>query len=257
MKPGNHLLSKLIFLVLAMFMIQASVIRAQEINLETELILKLPMNGNADDESGKNVPTLPKGPELTNDRYGNPDQAYLFNGISDYIEINNNQALITSMAYTICMWARMDGPSSAMLGSNSLFEQRDASTGEPPPVVLHFNADQDGISRHIVRTSAEIATYKTDTPFPGYGEWHHFVAMVDPDRLMYIFIDGELRTTTRLANEGNIYRNVQYVSIGAHHPESLTTGAFNGAIDEVYVYGRALKICEIEALYSGQLLNER
>ena len=81
--------------------------------------------------------------------------------------------------------------------------------------------------------------------------------MIDPDRTMYIFIDGELRTTTLLENNGNFHYNVQYVSIGAHHPDSKITGAFNGAIDEVYVYNRALKLCEIEALYSGQLQEER
>lgn len=236
---------------------QEQVSWAQEINLEKDLILYLPMTGNAGDESGWDVPTKLEGPRLTDDRHGNPNKAYLFDGINDYIEINNNEALITSMSYTICMWAKMEGQSSAQLRSNSLFEQRDARTGEPPPVVIHFNADQYGTSRHIVRTSAEVATYKTDTDYPGYGEWHHFVAMVDPGRMMYIFIDGELRTSTLLENNGNFHYNVQYVSIGAHHPENLTTGAFNGVIDEVYVYSRALKLCEIEALYSGQLLDER
>lgn len=244
-----------VILAMAMFMTLVPILRAQEINLEDQLILYLPMTGNAQDASGQDVPTQLRGATLTNDRYGNPDQAYLFDGTNDYIELNNNQALITSMAYTICMWARMDGPSSALSGSNSLFEQRDAREGAP--VVIHFNADQGGISRQVVRTSAENKLYYTDTDFPGYGEWHHFVAMIDPDRLMYIFIDGELRTTTLLANNGNFYYNVQYVSIGAHHPESLTTGIFNGAIDEVYIYNRALKLCEIEALYSGQLQEER
>jgi len=255
MKTRIYLNSTVVTLAIAMLMIQVPVLRAQEINLEDQLILYLPMTGNVQDESGQNVPTQSRGATLTADRHGNPVQAYLFDGVNDFIEINNNQALITSMAYTICMWARMDGPSGALAGSNSLFEQRDAGYGAP--VVIHFNADQGGISRHIVRTSAEITEYKTDTNYPGYGEWHHFVAMIDPGRTMYIFIDGELRTTTLLENNGNFHFNVQYVSIGGHHPESKTLGAFNGAIDEVYVYSRALKLCEIEALYSGQLLNER
>lgn len=255
MKTRMSLNSTVVILAMAMLIIQVPGLRAQEIELEDQLILFLPMSGNIQDKSGQNVPTQLRGATLTNDRHGNPDQAYLFDGINDFIQLNNNQALVTSMAYTICMWARMDGPSSAMLGSNSLFEQRDA--GNEAPVVIHFNADQGGISRHIVRTSAELTEYKTDTDYPGYGEWHHYVAMIDPDRTMYIFIDGELRTTTLLENDGNFHLNVQYVSIGAHHPESKVTGAFNGAIDEVYVYSRALKLCEIEALYSGQLLNER
>jgi hypothetical protein len=81
--------------------------------------------------------------------------------------------------------------------------------------------------------------------------------MIDEERMMYIFIDGELRTTTLLANDGSFFQDVKYVSIGAHHPQHLQGGAFKGAIDDIYIYSRALNFCEIEALYSGQLLNER
>ena len=56
---------------------------AQEIHLEDQLIMFLPMTGNAADSSGMDVPTTLKGPELTNDRYDNPNSAYLFDGFDD------------------------------------------------------------------------------------------------------------------------------------------------------------------------------
>ncbi len=83
------------------------------------------MNRNADDESRMNTPTRIEGPKLTYDRFGNPDQAYLFDGIDDYIMLNNNEALITEKQFTICMWARIIGRSKAEPKyNNSLFEQR-------------------------------------------------------------------------------------------------------------------------------------
>ena len=84
-RPGQ------ITLIIIMIVITAGPkIIAQEIDLENQLILFLPMNGNAQDESGHSVPTLVEGPELTNDRHGIANSAYLFNGIDDNIMLNNN-----------------------------------------------------------------------------------------------------------------------------------------------------------------------
>lgn len=153
------------------------------------------------------------------------------------------------------MWARIDGSSQALLKSNSLFEQRDHLKGAP--VVIHFNADQEGLSRLTLRSSAEISTGKVEDTFPGYGQWHHFVGLMDENKVMRLYIDGILRASNTFHNDGDFIRGINEVSIGGHHPEELTTGAFKGAIDDVYIYNRALNPCEIEALHSGQLLQER
>ncbi len=232
------------------------VLMAQEIHLEDDLILYLPMNGNAMDESGENVPTKVEGPVVTADRYGNPIKAYLFNGFDDNINLNNNEPLITSKQFTICMWARIDGRSTALASqNNSLFEQRDHF--KDSPVVIHFNADYNKVTRFVVRSSAENALYRVDTPYPGDGSWHFYTAMIDDEKNMHVFIDGQLRGSSKLLNDGNFTQGINRVNIGAHHPESIIYGAFNGAIDEVFIYNRALNLCEIEALYSGQLLDER
>ncbi len=106
-------------------MLQGPLLQAQEIDLENDLILYLPLKGNALDESGNKVPTMLDRPFLTKDRYGNPDQAYYFDGINDQIILNQNQALITSNQFTICMWAKINGRSKAEpTYNNPLFEQR-------------------------------------------------------------------------------------------------------------------------------------
>lgn len=230
-------------------------LHAQEIHLEKELILYLPMNGNALDESDNNVPTVVEGPVLTNDRHGNPDKAYLFNGIDDNINLNNNNALITSKQFTICMWARVDGRSQALLGSNVLFEQRDE--GLDSPVFLFLGAETEGETRMVLRSSAENTVYRAESSYPGDGSWHFYTGLIDEDKNIQVFIDGKIVATSTLMNDGDLSTGITRVNIGGHHPESMVTGAFNGAIDEVYIYNRALELCEIEALYSGQLREER
>ena len=46
-------------------------------------------NGNADDESPNNNHGTVSGAQLTEDRFGNPNSAYLFDGINDYINIGH------------------------------------------------------------------------------------------------------------------------------------------------------------------------
>jgi hypothetical protein len=245
----------LLLIFFSIFALNFSDIEAQEINLEHQLILFLPFQGDALDQSGINIPTSVEGPVLTADRFGNPENAYLFDGLDDCIRLNNNEALITSKSFTIAIWARMDGSSQALLKSNSLFEQRDH--GKDVPVVIHFNADQEGQTRLTLRSKAEISTSKVEDNYPGYGTWHHFVALMDENKIMRLYIDGVLRDSDVFYNDGDFVSGVNEVSIGGHHPEELITGAFSGALDEVYIYNRAINPCEIEALFSGQLLNER
>lgn len=228
---------------------------AQEIHLEDKLILHLPMTGNALDVSNSNIQTKVEGPILTIDRLGKTDAAYLFNGKDDNINLNNNLALITAQEFAICMWARIDGRSQALLKSNTLFEQRDDGFGEP--VVIVLTAETDGETRLVVRSSAEIDLYKAVTNYPGDGEWHFYTGMIDSEKNMQVYIDGQLKANGKLENDGNFNTGINRVNIGGHHPESKITGAFNGAIGEVHIYNRALRACEIEALYSGQLLQER
>jgi hypothetical protein len=53
------------------------------------LVLYLPFNGNAVDVSGNGNDGTVNGAILTEDRFGNPNSAYYFDGVDDYINIGN------------------------------------------------------------------------------------------------------------------------------------------------------------------------
>jgi hypothetical protein len=59
-------------------------------NLYDGLVAYYPFNGNADDESGNDNNGIVYGASLTEDRFGNEDQAYSFDGLNDFIVINSN-----------------------------------------------------------------------------------------------------------------------------------------------------------------------
>ncbi len=230
--------------------------RTQTINLKDSLALYLPFNSNINDESGRNIPTLTKGTLFTYDRHGNPELAAEFDGVNDSIQINNNAPLITARQFTICMWAMIDGRSHAPAGmSNSLFEQGDQESSTP--VYIHFDAELNGETRLEVRSSITTGSLVIKCAYPGYNLWHHYVGVLDEEKTLSIFIDGKRQLSGTFPNDGDFITGISTVKIGSYNPGNQNKGSFYGDLDEVYIFNRALVPCEIEALYSGQLLKER
>src|SRR5690242_4601994 len=81
-------------------------ISAQSLN--NNLIAYWPFSGNANDSTGHGLNGVVYNASLVNDRFGNPNNAYYFNGIDARISITNNQMLIDSIngsnKVTICTW---------------------------------------------------------------------------------------------------------------------------------------------------------
>ena len=67
------------------------------------LVAHYPFSGSADDHSGNGYHGEVFGATLTDDRFGNPNSAYQFDGVDDYIHINDvDPFMLTS--WTIAAW---------------------------------------------------------------------------------------------------------------------------------------------------------
>jgi hypothetical protein len=62
-----------------------------------------PFNGNANDESGNGNNGTVNGATLTTDRFGNANQAYSFDGVDDYIKIQNSPNFL-NQEYSVSIW---------------------------------------------------------------------------------------------------------------------------------------------------------
>ena len=83
---------KFFFVFLSAFLVVH--IACAQVNLNNGLLAYYPFNGDAKDASGNgNDGTPQNGAQLTTDRFGNPNSAYYFDGIDDYISINDNGKL--------------------------------------------------------------------------------------------------------------------------------------------------------------------
>ena len=66
-----------------------------------------PFNGNANDVSGNGNNGTVNGATLTNDRNGNANSAYSFDGTTNYIEVADNNTLDLTNNYTFSVWVKI------------------------------------------------------------------------------------------------------------------------------------------------------
>lgn len=102
-------------------------IGAAQAGLNDGLVAYYPFNGNANDESGSGKNGTVYGATLTQDRFGNANSAYNFNGTDNFIE-TPPVGLQTGDSFTVSLWIRYE------LQPNRIW-------------ALYFNTDGGGLNR--------------------------------------------------------------------------------------------------------------
>jgi hypothetical protein len=78
--------------------------------LTNGLVAFYPFNGNADDATGHGNDGTVVGATLTADRFGTPNRAYSFNGVSSMILLPETLFGPTDAAWTVSVWITTNGP---------------------------------------------------------------------------------------------------------------------------------------------------
>jgi hypothetical protein len=179
-------------------------------------------------------------PNWVSGKYGN---AIKFDGSNDYLYCNNNTVLNPTTAITIEAWVNI---------SNY------AASGKWPGIVGKGNNVQYQIyleqsSSQIVGSVYNSTSYKSCT-FSNYGNvslntWHHIVMTYDSvTGKINTYLNGVLNSTC--SHSGNLAITIEPVYIGLK-PNDY----FNGTIDEVKIYNRALSADEVKENYNAKASN--
>lgn len=84
---------------------------------------------------------------------------------------------------------------------------------------------------------------------PNPQEWHHFVGTFDRNTgTKILYVDGQRRDSTQ---PGNRQMSADGGPIDIGHRECCDHGNFNGWIDDIQIYGRALSANEVQQLYNS------
>ena len=192
-------------------------------------------DGNAQDYSGNGNHGTVNGATLTADRSGNIGKAFDFDGVNDNIVVANSSSFQTNI-WTISSWFK-----TGFLGYNRI-TSKDAQSNPYNDMSLIILNGQLYIS-----SSANGQLNNPQplcTQFVADNLWHHVVA-IRANSTFQIFIDGFLCTNVK-DNMGNLINN-NPLYIGS--PRPYPSQYFNGKLDDIGIWNRALTQQEITALY--------
>ncbi len=180
--------------------------------------------------------TLHGGPTWTTGKIGN---ALSFDGVDDYVDCGNGKSLSGMSALTIETWVKPN---------------------EFPPS-LNKRILEKGYTYYLVDTTAkkaQLLLYTTggydyvtaDSPLLDTAKWYHIVGVYDGTNIM-IYIDGiKVATKTHIYGGLPVATNSSPLILGSVNGIS---NYFNGLIDEVRIYNRALSADEILQHYQAGL----
>lgn len=193
-------------------------------SLEYELLAYYPYNGDHNDASGNNNNgTIYGGVSPTLDRFGNSDSAYYFDGVDDYIVYPHTENFLFPDGITVTAWVKLNQDHNTTLNSMMIkmetfrFEFGDGGTNK----LLFFGA---------LSSSIEI------------NQWY-FVAGTYDNNEAKIYINGTEDVT--YTDPGLISGGTGELYIG-----DWTNEWFNGSLDDIRFYNRALTQGEISELYT-------
>jgi hypothetical protein len=207
------------------------------------------LNGNADDMSGEGNTGVVKNATPTTDRKGNANSAYLFDkksviGIST---LNSKKKL--TVPFTICAWFMTNNKDSffqtiASLGRTANLTAFSLGYGLPRKKnVLYF--DLNGRTPFGLQVEAD----------PSVGtNWHFVVGTVD-ETSVKLYLDGNLigSKTVDAIETSALKRTMEQTTLPIEIGRDLPYLGrfFNGSIDDVMFYNRALSEDEVKLVMAG------
>ena len=204
-------------------------------NLMNGILAYYPFNANADDESGNGHTGTVSSATLTQDRFGATDAAYLFDGTNSQITAAGVEMSATNI--TIAFWSkRSDSDPNSFRWV--------VSHGTPAKDTgLHvgYRGSSQRFSFDFFEDGFDTPTVQTDLD----GAWHSWTVTYNKSsQARSIYKDGSLiafnTSSGKYAGSGTLY-------IGGAWTWPNTQ--FQGAIDDVRIYGRELSSNEVYALY--------
>jgi len=177
-----------------------------------------------------------QGPTWTTGKVGG---ALSFDGVDDYVNVGNNAILQVSTDITVVAWVKFPTVSAVGIAVGKY-----GNSGESGWILLHTSA---GNFKFDGRDGS--GSYRSSGPSQEIddNQWHH-VGGQRKGSIWKIFVDGVQANSNNVVTSGSIAAALDNVYIGRY---SLPGYIFNGLIDDVRIYNRALSDAEIKALYDA------
>lgn len=203
----------------------------------TGLIGYWPFEGNAV-ENYFYYPATVDGATLTTDRFGSPNSAFYFDGINDFIL--SNESLFLTNKVTVSCWVKFTDTLGTMLflARYSSWDDHGFIIGKNAPGQLYF-AGRDGNNEY---NSSPLSkeSFADD-------QWHFLVGVCDVT-IWSLWVDGVFEgSDTTDHTVVNLETNGYSMCFGKEYGSNSLH--YQGFLDDIRVYNRALSDSEIQAIY--------
>ena len=165
--------------------------------------------------------------------------------LGGYVDMGNVLPL-TNTSFSLVAWVRL-GP--AETADTRIIDKDQALTNG---YYLGINSAASGVgqaNRASFFTGSTNPPPAVSTTIVNDGNWHQIVSVFRLGGTTTIFVDGAPFEGTSLS--GPIVTNTARFLIGGSSPGGTPTASFNGSIDDVQVYNRALSDGEINYLFAN------
>jgi gliding motility-associated-like protein len=238
--------TSLVFLLLLYFSTSFS-----QVNLNSGLLAYYPFNGNANDASGNGNNATFNNATLTNDRLGNPNSAYVFNGIDNFIQVPNSSSLNTTNQISICAWMKVSGFYPGPCHGNNIVMKGDGDY-LPGNYMIRFDDSFFTNNQNCSITTADVnhesffglgSTPYSTTPFIKPDQWYSVVYTCDGSTAK-IYVNCQLVGSGPV--NGISFSNSYDLFLGKLNSAQYPYW-FNGVMDEVRIYNRPINADEVNA----------
>ena len=166
-------------------------------------------------------------------------RAGFFDGVDDYVDLGEGDGITELQAQlTVSAWAKWAGSTSA--GNNNAVVSQ---SGEGDDVFALAFGSGDDIYFYVENSSDTGEAANSDTDLPD-NDWHHYVGVYDGAKVL-LYIDGVLQDD-QPALTGLTQTVAHNIRIGT---TQYATANWEGQIDDVKIYNRALSEGEIMGFY--------
>jgi hypothetical protein len=202
-------------------------------------------NNTAADVYGLNNATLTGVTYAT----GEVGPAFSFDGTADSAKVADSSSLAFTTSFTIEGWIKVNGLPASGSHGEIMFRGDDRGGLDPYSLSVEPNGN---LSFHI--QPAVLAAVDLQAPIPT-GQWTHVAATLDDATgLMSLYVNGALAAQT--VNDRRPFANLDPtqnpgIGIGNSNDPASYNVPFNGRIDELSVYNRALASGEVLGIYKA------
>lgn len=205
-----------------------------------------PFNGNANDESGNGNNGIASDALITTDRFGSSNSAFQNGQLTPLISVSN--LTINSSSYTCSYWIKYSSlPINTSISdvSHEWLNGGTFATFRQTNATLSFAAGgSNGIANQVMlNTPNSIDTIG----------WHH-ILILRTNQIMKTYIDGVNVATDSLVQNGSLIASkTLYLGGDPQNTNQNPLAKFNGKIDDVGIWNRALTQQEIIDMYNGNI----